>query len=693
MTAKTSRRAYGDTGLTASITVFEGRIELGTRGLMTREWQTLAWEYWGRLGEFMDPTEQQSNLITRLKWRVVVDGQELQRDDESEEPDEVDGYLAQVTEGLGPAQAIKLLTLNVQVPGECWYVYRGPVNLEAPEGVRRRQGWNCYAITEPRLRELLEQRGDGFLNLRVKVDDPRDQDFAISRFSAAIDPGEELLVLRAVSRAQGRSRLAQAGILFRPSEAQFPLKDPDDPSKGDTFGDDLELAMTAPIADERSPSALVPLDIEVKGDLIEKFKHMAFERPLDEKLPEKIDAAIEAIAIALDIPADLLKGITDANHWTAWLLQEDNYRAHVEPLAVFVGEVLAKAGVKLGIGEVIEVTPDPSRLLAKRSTVADAFAAARTGAVGLAYVREAIGASDEDAPTVEEMKIMLAFQRGGQSLIGEILGIDIASPEAVPVDTSGEEDDDLPVDDPARRGPPEDGPPDESPDDVPSDTRGKPVRRTTRRKEATPKPRFASGNGLNRRLLDALTAASVDPATATNEQLDRFGRDLAQFDLDLVHELLGAMAMQIDAARSRVGAKIVTAVRTTTPGLRAKIQDVPNSDVAAKLGLDTAYRLIDLPGTIASSLEPLGDWWDRRLRDARKSLAKLAGIDTSVARWAEQGQRSRAELLADLARWVEAYVAHSDAELPKTPTEIARNAVAVAGGSQSEPVDVPARVG
>lgn len=385
-------------GLTASVTVHDGpQVQLGqTRG---QKWQQTAWDFWGRLGELHYPTTQIARLMTRISWQVFIDGRELKRD--TDQVDETDQFLAAVSDPLGIDEAVRQIALSYQVAGEVWYVNRG-----------EDEGWQVVSVADPELPRI--RQDTSALRLRGMIPDPRDRRVADSPFQPILGPAEELLTLEALSRSQSRSRMSQAGILLRPSEAEFPQVD-ENGNQVDSFGEDLERAMTAPIRDEYDPSALVPLDLEVPGETIQQFRHLTFGREYDERLQERIERAIGRIAVGLDIPPSLLLGIADLNHWNAWLVQEDTYRGHVEPLALRVGEILSTTAETLEIGSHVEVLPDPTDLLARRSSVRDAMDAARLGAVGLEYVRDVIGAGEDDAPSDEELEIMRGQQGGGRN--------------------------------------------------------------------------------------------------------------------------------------------------------------------------------------------------------------------------------------------------------------------------------------
>jgi hypothetical protein len=168
------------------------------------------------------------------------------------------------------------------------------------------------------------------------------------------------------------------------------------------------------------------------------------------------------------------------------------------------------------------------------------------------------------------------------------------------------------------------------------------------------------------------------------DDLDGLGPQLAEIDRTLVDQLSGAIDMAIDTARNRVGAKVRSAIRHMD--LHDEITSVPNSDVPSKLGVGITYESIDdIDQAVRTSLEPLGIWWDRRVQDAIAWVGRVADLDTSTPLWRENARRSRVELIENLTTWVVTYIERSDDDLPSTPIDIARNTIAVLGGSLSEP--------
>lgn len=398
--AKKIKEAH-EKGIAGAVTVPSGApVEVG--GVKTQGWQIRAWQLWNQLGELHYPTSHLARQVGRLHWKVSVDG--LVLTDETG-----DALLEMATFGLGLREASRLLALNLQVAGDTRYVQNA-------DGT-----WSVYAVTTPNLDEIWEEaQKAGRLRFRLWNPDPIEPEKADSSFKTVIGPAEELLTLAALSRAQSRSRISQAGMLLVPNEASFGEADP--------FGADLERAMMAPIADVEHPSAMVPIKVEMDEDLIESPRHITFERPYDNRIHEKQERAIRRVALAEDIPPELLLGVDTVTHWTAWLVALETYTSHLEPLAAPIGELYADvitAFYERDAREVlVEVEPDPGELLAKRSTVRDAMDAAKLGAVGLAYVREAIGAEEEDAPTEDELELLRLIPRepGREIMVDEQTG-------------------------------------------------------------------------------------------------------------------------------------------------------------------------------------------------------------------------------------------------------------------------------
>jgi hypothetical protein len=348
-----------------------------SRGTSGEGWQIEAWRVWHTLGEIHYPTSQESRLVSRVDWTT--------------EP-EVD--LDALFSPPGVSELSRQIALNLYVAGEGWLVKtnRTPDDKPTDEHWRVESVGNTSSATTAKLERAA-------VTVRFWNPDPTDTSKADSAVRAALGPANELITLQSLSRTQARSRLARAGILLRPSSRQPMLDEDGMPLDFNTM---LTEAMISAITDEDSAAAVVPIDITWPADEIEQWRHLTFDFPFDDSIDGKMERAIRRIALALDIWPELLLGIADINHWGSWFLAEDTWRGHIAPVAEMVAGTLEVAAVQ--VGTETEITPDPSVLLARRSTVADALDAAKIGAVGLEFVRDAIGAEDEDAPTDEDLE-------------------------------------------------------------------------------------------------------------------------------------------------------------------------------------------------------------------------------------------------------------------------------------------------
>src|SRR5690554_387506 len=231
-------------------------------------WQTRAWHLWRCVGELHAPTSYIARIISRrMNWRTVAPVDQ----DTAQTADRVQAALGETS----LEEFIRLVVLNFQVAGELWVV-------------QTEKGWDAVSVVDRNLKKrVAKARASGLEAVRFFDADPADTRYADSAVRAVLDPAEDLLTLSALSRAQSRSRIAQAGLLVVPAEQQF--------ESGDPFGADLEGAMTAGIKDVSSPSAVVPIKVTMSADLIEKIRHVTFDRPFDDKVPEKIEKATRRI--------------------------------------------------------------------------------------------------------------------------------------------------------------------------------------------------------------------------------------------------------------------------------------------------------------------------------------------------------------------------------------------------------------
>lgn len=583
------------------------------------QWQSLAWEYWADLGELNYPTSYIARQVSRVEWEAVDDKGEPRADSAE--------IIAEVTEGIGPEEAARQIALNLEVAGEGNYIQR-------EEGEK----FEVISTDMPRRDEILRTNDDGTstlnVNKRFYTPDPRDTRKAISALRPALGPAEELLTFQALSRAQARSRIP-AGMLLVPKEQSFS-------GEGDPFSKGLEQAMTLAIADVTHPAAFAPIKVTMAAELIDKVRHLTFDRPYDDKIDQKIMLATKRIALALDIPAELLLGLADVNHWTGWLVSDETYTAHVGPLAVDVADVFASVWEKLHEGEFVEIRPNPAALLARRSSVRDAFDAYELGVISGEYVREVMGADEQNAPDEAE----LARRLNRDPTVAENPG---APTTGLGATVTG-------------------------------------VAEAKQLAEIIQKIYL----GVNvvvtvdeaRQILNAagagLSASPFAVAAAMDGQidLDEMAAELAALDVQLRDTFVGATEQTGIRAMEKIGARARSEARTD-PVLREKLADLALADIGPALGSQQLVALgVDVTRIVDESVDALISHWERRLIAVWHQIDRL-GIRITAD--LEPPTQSSSEVLRDgVSKWI---IGNLDRDEPAAaPTDVIRLAVAKAGG-------------
>lgn len=243
-----------------------------------------------------------------------------------------------------------------------------------------------------------------------KADSPTRSSLAVLR---------ELVGLTMRIGADIDSRLAGAGMLIVPASAANAMKaqmqlpegiDPDDPDANDPFTEALIEAMTTPINDRASASAVVPLVVTSPDDVADKFQHISFSTPFDKYASVLREEAIRRLALGQDAPPELLLGTAGMNHWGAWLVEENTVTTHIEPpLALicdaltteFLWPVLEDQGIDRALVRQYVIWYDVSHMIVRPNRAADAKDLYEAGAISAKSYRDAAGFDDSDAPAAE----------------------------------------------------------------------------------------------------------------------------------------------------------------------------------------------------------------------------------------------------------------------------------------------------
>jgi len=193
--------------------------------------------------------------------------------------------------------------------------------------------------------------------------------------------------------------------------------------------------VTAAISDPESPAAQSPIILRVPADKVGAFQHFTFDSPHAARSEGLRQEAIRRFATAVDLPAEVVLGLADSNHWTAWQIQDSAQKLHIEPTlealchSLTVG-FLHPALAALGLPADHIVWYDTSEL----SVAPDRSGAANDvydrGGLSLRSLRREAGFDEADAPTEEERQesLLLDLLKASPALfptVAPMLGITV----------------------------------------------------------------------------------------------------------------------------------------------------------------------------------------------------------------------------------------------------------------------------
>jgi hypothetical protein len=445
--------------LTASIKSMTGPS--ATRLIIqNREWQREGWDFYHAMGEFWFGITWKSNAISRVRLKAAimrpgVDEPEIIEPDAKGDDRKVLDLTSRFAGGTtGQSAILKSLTVKMSVPGEGYIV---------AEDINRDRVWSTKSSDEVRRRA---ERRPNESEYEVQVEEnawrPLVGDSLIFRiwnpdeqysWRASSETLPALPILRELDLINRRiitdlvSRLASNGILAIPEEITFPVraefKDAADPF----IAEFIDLASKS-IANPGTASAAIPVPLRMPGEFIDKIKHIPFTTLFDPKLLDTRDKTLRRLATTLNMPQEVLTGVENVNHWTAWQIDESGVKLYIAPMCEILCHGLT-VGYLHPAMETVGMLPlkedgsryvmwyDATELTSKPDLAENANAAYdRLEISGTAYRRE-MGFSEEDAPKDDELKDVvlktLVRMQGSPEAVKELTGIDVAPPQPEPM--------------------------------------------------------------------------------------------------------------------------------------------------------------------------------------------------------------------------------------------------------------------
>lgn len=417
-------------------------------------WQREAWRHYDGCGELRFATGWLANVISLADmYAAEVDPMSGTATERSDDP-RVQAAVSTILGGPAKRpQAQKTIALNWQVGGESWIVIR-------PRGRGLPDQWITLSS-----REIEERSGsfsyvDPFNGKKVKLTSrdklirhwnphPAQQVHADSAVRAALPDLREIELTSQNIAARLVSRLASNGILFLPAEMEFPRGDGDPPGPAGVM-EWLAKAGEASMQDVGQAGSQMPLVMMPPGELIEKIMKLDLFTEMSKEVLELRQAALERLVTALDMPSEIVRGMGDSNHWSAWQIEEAAYKVHVAPVLDRLGEslteqyltpVLATMGVERP--ERFMIAFDTTEIVTRPNRTTELITLWDNRLISDEYMRAEAGVPETAKPTEDERtrRMLENLVAGAPTLLADpsvqdALGVelDIVPAGSVPVE-------------------------------------------------------------------------------------------------------------------------------------------------------------------------------------------------------------------------------------------------------------------
>lgn len=408
-------------------------------------WQAEAWLFYENLGEFNYGVEWFSEALSRVRLVAaeLVSG--------GDEPTPLDsGAAVDLIEGLAggtdaQAQLLRSFATQLSVVGESFLVGRevteaevyGDTVLDADPDENGRvwtvQPVNTLRRSHRTVQSILGRQRRGWelqtdettwlplpresLITRVWNRSERVPWLAMSPARAALPVMREIDMYNRYIMATLVSRVALNGLLLIPDNVTLPVN-PEYEDETEPFMSELLDIMTAAIKNPGSPASAAPLPLRVPPESVDKFKHLTFATPLDEKIFQARDEALRRLAASLNLPQEVLTGMGATNHWSSWQLEESAIKIHVSPAVEVITSCLTRGYLRPMLramnenlrgpgGGLIVIWYDTSTLTQRPDRSDLAIRLNDMMVINDSATRRETGFSEDDKPSDDELETMV----------------------------------------------------------------------------------------------------------------------------------------------------------------------------------------------------------------------------------------------------------------------------------------------
>lgn len=419
------------------------------------DWSVKAWVYLQKVGELQYFVSWRSWSASRCRLLASsLDEQGAPTGDIAEDDPNADVVRQIVTDiagGIaGQAKIVRRTAYLLSVVGECWVgmVVRDPAREETPDGSElpidlgrpgfKREQWYVFGrqqITasnneiELKLPDGSKHKYNPDIDVLFRVWDehPEDPSKPVSPIWSNQDVLSEIVKSTATINNANDSRLIGNGVWMVPQEMSLPSQvaptalpigatdtnDPPpyvEPNSAQALQDLLFDVASAAKRDPDSMAAMLPIIAGVPGEYIKAAKD-GWIRPSTE-VPETAlktrESGIRRLATGLDTSPERLLGMSEGNHWTGWLIDENDIKVHIAPVVELFCGALTQEIMRFRLAEegidpdAYIVWYDASSLTQDPDKTDEAKEGFDRGALTAKALREHLGFDDEDGYDLTE---------------------------------------------------------------------------------------------------------------------------------------------------------------------------------------------------------------------------------------------------------------------------------------------------
>jgi hypothetical protein len=315
-----------------------------------RDWQIEAWRLYDIIPELRFLAGWIGDSVSQARLYVTEINENGEETGETK--DARIAKLAALPLGTGSQRDdnLRLLGIDLAVGGEAWVVGEGAMTDDP-------QGW--FVLSGAQLMRTGDDinvrrpmaTGGGILTLQDGADvlirawrpHPNDIAQSDSPTRSAIPALREIELLTKREFAELESRLTGPGVWPIPEGWDFPRGegDPEGMTGSMAF---LQRTMAENIRDQSQASALVPIMFTIPDHMVEhldKVKPINFWSELSDQIIPMKEKAIVRVAASYEIPSELLTGLGDSNHWSAWAVSEEGIK-RCKPYLATIADTLTR---------------------------------------------------------------------------------------------------------------------------------------------------------------------------------------------------------------------------------------------------------------------------------------------------------------------------------------------------------------